>query len=215
MTDITLDSVSACLSRHTPLYRRRPPVYQTVMLAALASLWRGPHDRLLDIGGGTGVIAQAMQDLLPVGQVTSVDVVDRFFQTLTVETCVYDGTRLPFADAAFDGATINNVMHHIPPALRPAVMAEVRRCVTGPVYIKDHVARSWLDHRRLMALDAIGNLPFSGQITAWYLSEGDWEALAAGAGYRIVAAESGPYRSGAMAAVFPNRLERAMRLEPR
>jgi len=60
MTAITLDAVSEVLERHTPIYRHRPPVYQAVMLGDLAAVWDGRHATLLDIGGGTGVMAEAI-----------------------------------------------------------------------------------------------------------------------------------------------------------
>jgi SAM-dependent methyltransferase len=213
MTAITLDAVSEVLERHTPIYRHRPPVYQAVMLGDLAAVWDGRHATLLDIGGGTGVMAEAMKALLPVDDVTAVDVVDRYFETLSVETRVYDGNSLPFADGSFSAATINNVMHHVPVAARGALMCEIRRVVKGPIYIKDHVARSWLDHARLTVLDAIGNIPFGGQISANYLSMREWEQLARDAGYRIAAAATGRYREGMMAWPFPNRLEVTFRLD--
>lgn len=211
---ITLDNVAQCLSQHAQLYKRRPPVYQTVMLSSLAQLWKERHDRVLDVGGGTGVMAQAIQEFLPAGRVSAVDVVDRYFDTLSVDTHVYDGTHLPFADGCFDAATINNVMHHVPPAVRVDLMREVRRVVGGPVYIKDHVAASLLDHGRLTVLDAIGNIPFGGQVHADYLSRVEWQQLAQAAGYRIAAQTNGVYREGLMAWLFPNRLETTMRFEP-
>jgi SAM-dependent methyltransferase len=214
MTAITIGAVADILEQHTPIYRNRPPVYQTVMLADLAAIWQGHHANLLDIGGGTGVMAEAMQALLPVDRVTAIDVVDRYFPNLSVETRVYDGSVLPFDDASFAAATINNVMHHVDLAYRIALMREVRRVVAGPVYIKDHVARSSLDHARLVVLDAIGNIPFGGQVRARYLSLGDWGELARQSGYRIAATSSGAYRTGMMARIFPNRLEAAFRLDP-
>jgi hypothetical protein len=93
-------------------------------------------------------------------------------------------------------------------------MREVRRVVDGPLYIKDHVAASRLDHGRLTVLDAIGNIPFGGQIDADYLSRPEWDELARGAGYRIAAQAGGAYRSGIMAWLFPNSLEITMRFEP-
>jgi SAM-dependent methyltransferase len=210
---ITLENVAQCLSRHAPLYRRRRPVYQTVMLASLAQVWTERHDTVLDIGGGTGIMAQAIQEFLGPSRVCAVDVVDRYFDTLSIETRVYDGRQLPFADESFDAATINNVMHHVPPPARADLMREIRRVVSGPVYIKDHVAASWLDHRRLAILDAIGNIPFGGQVDADYLSQDEWERLAGEAGYRIAARAGGEYRTGPMAWLFPNRLETTMRFE--
>ncbi len=206
-------AVAAVLIPRLPLYRYRKPQYQAVMLESLRSLWRGRADRLLDIGGGTGVIGECMQTLLPVGHVTAVDVVDRFCTGLSIETGVYDGERLPFADSRFDAATLNNVVHHIPVATRVPLFREIARVCSGPLYIKDHEPRSWLDHRRLAALDFIGNIPFSGMVWARYLPMAEWEALAAASGWRIAAVSRARYRSGAMAALFPNRLEMTMRWE--
>jgi SAM-dependent methyltransferase len=214
MTAITIGAVAGILDRHTPLYRNRPPVYQTVMLSDLAAIWQGHHSNLLDIGGGTGLMAEAMQALLAVDAVTAIDVVDRYFANLSVETRVYDGVTLPFSDNSFAAATINNVMHHVEQTYRIALMREIRRVVDGPVYIKDHVACSLLDHARLTVLDAIGNIPFGGQVRAHYLSPGDWEELARHSGYRVAARSSGAYRTGIMARLFPNRLEAAFRLDP-
>jgi SAM-dependent methyltransferase len=213
VTSICLDDVSRVIGRHTDHYRKRPPVYQATMLEDLAAVWVGPHDSLLDIGGGTGVMAEAMQALLPVKRVVAVDVVDRYFPTLTVETRVYDGSTLPFADRSFDAATINNVMHHVPPAIRADLMREVARVVAGPIYIKDHLPVTRLDHWRLAALDAIGNLPFGGQVQADYLPFAEWQELARAAGCTIGATRRGLYRKGLMAALFPNRLEVTYRFD--
>lgn len=215
MTAISLERVSEVLSAHAQLYRRRPPVYQTVMLADLAEVWQGRHDRVLDVGGGTGVIAEAIQKLLPAQQVVAVDVVDRYFPALSVETRVYDGTTLPFDDRSFDAATINNVLHHVPRTVRPALMTEIARVVSGPIYIKDHVASSRLDRWRLTALDAIGNIPFGGQVDAEYLTMPEWERLADAIGARIGAVRRGIYRQAPMAWLFPNRLEATFRFDRR
>jgi ubiquinone/menaquinone biosynthesis C-methylase UbiE len=205
--------VAASLSKHLAMYRTKTPSYQTVMMNDLAQIWAGPHDRLLDIGGGTGVMAQLISELMPVGTVEAVDVVNRYCETLTIKTHVYDGIQLPFADASFDAATINNVMHHVPIPVRAPLMKEIRRVVAGPVYIKDHIAASIIDHTRLSILDFIGNIPFGGMVKADYLTAGDWQELRSGAGYNLAAATSGAYRGVAYSAIFPNRLETTMRWE--
>lgn len=210
----SLAEVAQLLASHAPLYRRRKPVYQTTMLGDLATAWVGQHQRVLDIGGGTGVLAEAIQKLLPAKHVVSIDVVDRYFKTLTVETMTYDGISLPFDNQSFEAATINNVMHHVPVDSRRELIQEVSRVVSGPIYIKDHLASSPLDHARLWALDAIGNIPFSGQIDADYLTMADWEALAADAGRRLVQFPTGQYRQLPLSAIFPNRLETVFRFDP-
>jgi ubiquinone/menaquinone biosynthesis C-methylase UbiE len=211
---ITLETATPILAQFAPLYTKRAPVYQVEMLNRLQELWAGPHATLLDVGGGTGLMAHAMQNLLPVGKVTAVDVVDRYFEGLSVDTQVYDGTRLPFADGSFCAATINNVMHHIPVESRYMVIREIRRVVAGPVYIKDHLPASKIDHAKLAILDFLGNIPFGGMVKADYLERSEWDALAHAGRYRIAAEISGQYRSGPMAMLFPNRLEITMRLDP-
>jgi hypothetical protein len=134
---------------------------------------------------------------------------------LTIETQAYDGQTIPFADASHSAATMNNVMHHVPKAARVALMREIRRVVDGPLYIKDHLSSGRIADWKLLLLDAIGNIPFGGMISAEYLSQAEWESLAAAAGWRIAATASPrSYRSGLMALVFPNALEVTFRLEP-
>lgn len=203
------------LSRHLSLYSSKVPYYQATMLDTLRELWNLECRRLLDIGGGTGVIAQAMAELFPVEEVHAIDVVDRFCKTLSIATTSYDGSHLPFDAGRFDVATLNNVLHHVPVEARADLLREVRRVVHGPLFIKDHESSGRLDDLRLTALDAIGNVPFGGMLWARYLKRAEWEALAQAAGYRIGACiRSARYRSGGYARLFPNRLEITMRFDP-
>jgi SAM-dependent methyltransferase len=213
--DLSLPTVQAVISSHLPLYRKRAPAYHAVLLRSFRQLWDSEHAKVLDVGGGTGIIAQAMKDLLAIPEVTSVDVEDRFLATLTINTEVYDGETLPFADASFDCVTFSNVMHHVPKSVRPGLMRECVRVVGGgPIYIKDHMARARFDHVRLFILDAMGNLPLHGMVKASYLTADEWRSLALQAGYRIDEEVGGRYRKGLFELVFPNRLEITMRLLP-
>ena len=213
MTDgVDLQTVSTILRAHLGLYHWRRPVYQATMLEALRSCWGEGDRRVLDVGGGTGVIAQAISELFPVDRVVSVDVEDRFLPTLTIEHAIFDGRRLPFADGEFDCVVFNNVIHHVQPRDRAPLLRECRRVApTGAVFIKDHLAQTLLDHLRLTALDAIGNAPFSGMIRADYLSLAEWRSLAAETGYAISSTTSSTYRRGLVGAIFPNALEVLMR----
>ena len=215
MTTLSKEAVRATLARHIPLYRWYPPRYQLAMLEALAEVWEGPHQHLLDIGGGTGIIAQVLQDHLPAGRVTAIDVENRFLPNLSIDTLTYDGVKLPFADASFDAATINNVLHHVPVQGRKPLFAEIRRVVRGPLYIKDHLSRGRLDDARLAALDWIGNTPFRGMVRADYLAEQEWAELARHGGYTIEAGPRKSWRGGPFALLFPNRLETVMKWIPR
>lgn len=208
-------SVQQILAAHLPMYRRKTPTYQSLMLESLRELWLDNHRNLLDVGGGTGVIAEAIARLLPADRVQAVDVVDRFCPSLSISTQRYDGRTLPFDDRSFDAATLNNVIHHVPIDARAGLLREIRRAVDGPLYVKDHETTGTIDDVRLTVLDTIGNVPFGGMLWARYLTRTEWERLARESGYRIAARiTSIRYRGRAFALMFPNRLEVTMRFEP-
>jgi SAM-dependent methyltransferase len=212
---LTVDAVMRCMSAYLPVYAWRKPEYQYIALANLQRQWNPRHRSALDVGGGTGVMAQTVKMLFGLERVASIDVEDRFLPSLDIETTVYDGTTLPFADSAFDCVLLFNVLHHVPTAARTRLMAECRRVAgSGPIYIKDHLSCSAIDDARLAVLDLLGNLPFSGMVRARYLRATDWSELAAGTGHRTTETLSGRYRKGPMAALFPNRLEISMRWLP-
>ena len=128
---------------------------------------------------------------------------------------VFDGRRLPFSDSSFDGVTILKVLHHVPEAVRPALMSEAHPIVGNePIYIKDHLACGWVDDLRLFVLDLLGNLPFSGMAPAKCLRAVDWAALAEIIGHRIETQASAAYRSRPASWLFPVRLEICMKRLP-
>ena len=112
---------------------------------------------------------------------------------------------LPFADATFEAATLTEVLGHVPPAERVALLRELARTIAGPLYIKDRVAGSLLDRWRLLVL--------GGGWRVHPLAEADWRALAEASGWTIAAKLRGHYRHGLAARISPNRLEIAMRWE--
>ena len=207
--------VTRILSQHAPLYRWRRPHYQAVMLREMAALWDVSHRKVLDVGGGNGLVAEAIKQLFPVEQVVSIDIADRFAPGLSISTQTYDGEALPFPNRSFDCVVLNNMLHHVPHAARAPLLRECRRVAGGgPLYIKDHLAVSALDHTRLRALDWLGNVPFKGMIEAQYLTARDWDALCRESGHVQTAIRSSGYRGRAFAALFPNRLEQMMKWVP-
>ncbi|MGJ0393640.1 MAG: class I SAM-dependent methyltransferase [Methylocystis sp.] len=215
MQAITLESVKRILSAHIPLYTWRLPVYQYVMLSNLRSQWDASHRSALDVGGGTGVMAQAVKTLFGLERIASVDVEDRFLPGLDVERSLYDGVSLPFPDSAFDCILLFNVLHHVPVDHRAALLRECRRVAgSGPIYIKDHLSCGRLDDIRLAALDLLGNMPFGGMLKARYLRDADWLNLARETGHDLSERLSGEYRRGPFEAVFPNGLEISMVWRP-
>jgi len=114
MIEMTLEDATRALAAKIPLYSWRRPVYQYAALDALRSLWEPSHRTLLDVGGGTGVIAQTLKTFFALDRVVSIDVENRYLKNLDIETRIYDGERLPCPDTAFDCVTLFNVLHHVP-----------------------------------------------------------------------------------------------------
>jgi hypothetical protein len=201
------------LAARQPIYRWRKPAYLLQQLKDLAGLLPEGPCRVVDIGGGSGLVGETIARFFPGKHVTAIDVVDRFLPGLAIAHGTFDGRRIPYGDGAFDCAIFSNVLHHVPLEGRAPLLAEAVRVTAGRcIVIKDHLAGSTLDHARLATLDFIGNLPFGGMVWARYLSDAQWSALFDAArcdAERVV----GPrYRGGAMGALFPNRLEVLFRL---
>jgi SAM-dependent methyltransferase len=86
-----------------------------------------PHDRVLDVGGGSGAHASRIVREVPVSVVgldISVEMVrERANDALLTENVVGDMEALPFPDASFDAVMFIAALHHVPdalPALREA-----------------------------------------------------------------------------------------------
>jgi SAM-dependent methyltransferase len=203
-----VDAVARAMAARVPLYRWRRPVYQAEMLAGLARAWDEVPRTVLDVGGGTGLMAEVIQELFPPAAVTVIDVQDRFLPALSVRAHVYDGEAIPFESGSFDCAILLNVLHHVPPLVRPRLLTECLRVTGGgPIHIKDHLSAGALDDRRLWALDLLGNAPFKGMVEADYLRAQDWDRLAEQTGCTVQHHPLELVRSGLFAALFPNRLE--------
>lgn len=216
MEVLTLDAVARAMSAHVALYSWHKPLYQHAALKDLRRLWNPSHTSMLDVGGGTGVMAQTIKTLFGLKHVVSVDVEDRFLRSLDIKTKTFDGRALPFPDNSFDCVLLFNVMHHVPIASRVVLMRECRRVAgEGPIYIKDHVSQGTTDDVRLKMLDLLGNAPFHGMVSAHYLRDKEWRDLARATDHHQGQCHSGEYRSGAFEILFPNRLETMMRWGPR
>lgn len=109
--------------------------------------WITPGSLMLDVGAGSGLLAQALCDAVAV-RPTLVDVVAN--NRTPLPFVLYDGARLPFRDLSFDVALIAFVLHH---ASDPdQVLTEARRVGRRLVILEDtyrstveRTAASWID----------------------------------------------------------------------
>jgi SAM-dependent methyltransferase len=138
------------------------------MAQALAPL--GPIGRALDFGSGDGYFASELpKRVAAIAGVTPVDVVER--ATSLVRPQLYDGRRLPFADASFDLAYSVDVIHHCPDPM--AALADLARCTRRWLLIKDHQHDGALGRLTLAVLDELGNRRFG--IPSPYLYQRGWQ----------------------------------------
>jgi len=97
----------------------------------------GGHNapRLLDVACGTGRFLREVKANYPRLFVTGLDLSPHYLAVARRELAAWSRTRfsdgaaeaMPFADAEFDIVTCIYLFHELPPRIRPAVVAEIRR----------------------------------------------------------------------------------------
>jgi SAM-dependent methyltransferase len=140
--------------------------------------------RVLDLGGGEGWVAAALAR--HGWRVICADV-GPFARTAGAYV-VYDGTRLPFADAAFDTTLLLLTLHHCE---KPeAVLDEALRVTRGRLIVTESVYRTRLDRFWLDLLDGRFNRLRHGGLMPTPLGfrrAEDWRALFTSRGLTLTA----------------------------
>jgi SAM-dependent methyltransferase len=115
-----------------------------LLLAVLAAEIGDPKRlRVLDLGCGIGLVDQELAR--GVGELCGADVSFKSLEFARSRASGahfvrYDGAKLPFGDASFDAVFASCVLHHVPPDLRAAFIAEMLRPLRrkGLVIIIEH-----------------------------------------------------------------------------
>jgi SAM-dependent methyltransferase len=128
---------------------------------------------VLDLGAGTGEVAQAVNVLRPELIFSGVDVYIR--PRTFIPIVEYDGNTLPFADNSFDAVMMVDVLHHCHDPV--SILRECVRVSKGFVIIKDHVSDSFFDEKVLQFMDWVGNRAHGVILPYNYLSSLDWESV--------------------------------------
>jgi SAM-dependent methyltransferase len=110
----------------------------------------------LDFGSGDGFFCHHLERLGAIERISPIDVVER--KRSFVRPQLYDGRRLPFADASFDLCYAVDVVHHCPDPLN--ALAEMSRCTRRWLLLKDHNCEGPIGHLTLSLLDEVGNRRF-------------------------------------------------------
>ena len=148
---------------------------------------------VLDLGAGEGYVGEAIQRRAGV-RVTLADVIP--LRRVRLPAVRYDGRRLPFAAGAFDAVVLYFVLHHSDRPRR--VLAEalrVCRARGGRVIVVESVYRRPWERALLDRLDRLANRLRGGSHMAGqephlhFRRAGQWAAIAASLGGRVVARE--------------------------
>lgn len=104
-------------------------LYQHVVGEVARAVAGMPAPRVLDLGCGTGALAERLLDAIPGCSLTGADLSPRMVEVARVrlagraDVLLGDAERLPFHDAAFDVVVCNDSFHHYPDPERVAFQA--------------------------------------------------------------------------------------------
>ena len=140
---------------------------------------------VLDVGCGDGSLAVQLLRERPDLTIRGLEVSGR--PVCHIPMTLFDGERLPCADAAFDVVLFADVLHHTPHA--EALLREARRVARKAIVIKDHCADGFLAWPTLRFMDRVGNTRFGVALPHLYLSWSEWQSLFTRLGVTIEATE--------------------------
>lgn len=204
--------VEAFFKERLPIHKYLRPHYKLRLLEAIARLLPVGAGRILDLGAGDGLMASAIQEFFPLQCIRGVDVVNRMNPASTIDFQTYDGEHLPFADGEFNIVLTCNVLHHVPPVGRKALLLEMLRVSKGTLIIKDHLVYGPISRKSLSFADWVGNAPFGGMVEADYLDANQWTALNESVGLQLEVFDHLGIQRGVRNLVFPDRNEIMLRL---
>lgn len=163
------------------LHRRWVHAPRVARLVKALAPWLDEGASLLDVGGGTGELADDLAHARALRDVTVVDVLVRPDAIRPV--LAYDGEHLPFDDRAFDFVLLADVLHH---AAEPAaLLREALRVARSAVLVKDHLVLGPADVPLLAAMDHVGNHGAGVLVRGTYWDRNGWNSLVTEAGGRV------------------------------
>ncbi len=146
--------------------------------------------RLLDLGCGTGALAERVLGVAPGAHLTCVDLSPRMAEAARArlagraEVLLGDAERLPFHDAGFDAAWCNDSFHHYPDPERAAFQAWRVLAPGGALVIGDAwqpaparaVMNAWLPRSREGDVPIYSEAELRDILGAWF-AEVSWRRV--------------------------------------
>lgn len=155
-------------------------------LVALFENFIQKGERVLDIGGGGGWVAQALKARTG-ADVTILDT--RNFNQTDVNCVLYDGATIPFEDDSFDSALIVFVLHHCQNPIK--VLAEAKRVARGKIIIMEDIPVSLFNKILISFWDIICGLisvlaPSGEDFYFKFYRDGEWQKIFQGLALKII-----------------------------
>jgi len=158
--------IKAFFKKHARIYDAVTLPFRGVGKKVTALVPPGPQVKVLDVATGTG--RQAFSLARRGNAVTGLDLSPDMLAVArsknhypNVTLVEGDAAALPFEDASFDVTHVSFALHDMPPAMRPRVLAEMRRVTRpgGSVIVVDYVLparglRRWFGYRFIRSLDS-------------------------------------------------------------
>lgn len=145
--------------------QRRAQVLAEMLAAALPQ-----SAKVVDVGCGDGAIGRLIANLRPDISIQGLEYKVR--EGCKIECRPFDGSHLPFPDAAFDVCLFVDVLHHTQDV--SLLLGEAVRVTRSFVLIKDHLNENVLDDATLRFMDWVGNRPHGVVLTYNYQSRKQW-----------------------------------------
>lgn len=137
-------------------------LYPHVLAEVARAVEGGPAPRLLDLGCGTGALAELVLGEIPRARLSCVDLSPRMAEAAReclggrAEVPLCDAERLPFRDGSFDAAWCNDSFHHYPDPERAAFQAWRVLAPGGALVVGDAwqpaparaIMNAWMPHSK-------------------------------------------------------------------
>lgn len=183
---------------HRWIFQRRIEVLSAVLAEMIP-----PGVSVLDVGCGDGNIGNLIRQKQPGVAVHGLEVMAR--PTCAIEYSLFDGTRIPYEQGAFDVCLFVDVLHHSDDLA--LLLREAARVSRRYVLVKDHLCNNAADHATLRFMDWVGNRPHGVRLPYNYKNRREWDALFAAAGLGIRAwKDSIPLQAFPVSALFCRHL---------